>query len=175
MSTSKLQRKVKRDLAQALPDLTINENRRPSWLSVHTDGQKVELDFYIPELAIAIEVQGRQHSEYVPFFHGDEAGYQAQQQRDRVKAEACERLGITLYEVYGPDDWQQVLAQIQACEFDRAKFEALRSDYVAKRTAKLTTMLADDPHNKQLQKAHFYAVQMAEDDFLELHWRSVNG
>ena len=174
MSTSKLQRQVKRDLRATLPDLTVKENGRPGWLSVHTNGIKVELDFYIYELGIAIEVQGRQHSEYVPFFHGDEAGYEAQQKRDRIKAEACERLGITLYEVYGHDDWQRVLEAIRACEFDRDRFVAMREEYVSSQTATLRAKLQVEPGDKQLQKALFYAAQMAENDFLELHWIAVN-
>jgi hypothetical protein len=47
------------------------------------------LDFFIPNLMLAIEVHGRQHYEYVPFFHKTKRGFILAQARDEDKAEWC--------------------------------------------------------------------------------------
>lgn len=59
------------------------------------------VDFYLPSYNLMVEVNGRQHSEYIPHFHGseDEGGrmkfYQGKK-RDRLKREWCEINNITL-------------------------------------------------------------------------------
>ena len=50
-------------------------------------GQKLFLDFWIPQLGIVVEVHGRQHDEFVEHFHGDAAGYRASKRRDGLKEE----------------------------------------------------------------------------------------
>jgi len=91
MSTSKLQRQVSALLGVHLGQYTIRENHRPEWL----DG--LELDFYIEELRVGIEVQGQQHYEYVPMFHQDYDGFLAQQERDEHKADLCQHLDVALH------------------------------------------------------------------------------
>jgi hypothetical protein len=98
MATSKLQRRTSLELSKHFSQFTIRENTRPSWM-VDETGQALELDFFIEELDIAIEVQGDQHYVFVPRFHGDKQGYYDQLRRDRLKREACEKRGIILYEV----------------------------------------------------------------------------
>ena len=49
----------------------------------------VYLDFFIPNLMLAIEVHGRQHYEYVPFFHKSKRGFALAKARDEDKAEWC--------------------------------------------------------------------------------------
>jgi len=93
MSTSKLQRQVSALLGVHLGQYTIRENHRPEWL----DG--LELDFYIEELRVGIEVQGQQHYEYVPMFHQDYDGFLAQQERDEHKADLCQHLDVALHYV----------------------------------------------------------------------------
>jgi len=61
-------------------------------------------DFYIKELQLAIEVQGRQHSEFVKYFHGDREGFLKACRRDNLKKEYCDMNGIVLIEIYSKDD-----------------------------------------------------------------------
>lgn len=80
------------------PYLKIYENHRPEWLRGKSL-EILELDFYIPERNIALEIQGRQHYEYVPFFHGEYDNYLIQLERDRVKKEICYGRNIKLFEI----------------------------------------------------------------------------
>ena len=52
---------------------------------VKFNNQKLFFDFYIKELGVYVEVQGRQHVEYVQHFHGDRDSFIAQQKRDNMK------------------------------------------------------------------------------------------
>src|SRR3990172_12905641 len=99
MPTSKLQRKVSEALSLYFGQYTIRENTRPDWL-ITPDGERLELDFYIEEIKIAVEVQGKQHYEYVPHFHGDNDGYKERLRRDRFKKEICESRGIVFIEIF---------------------------------------------------------------------------
>jgi hypothetical protein len=61
----------------------------------------LELDGYCPELGLAFEYQGAQHSEYVPFFHRNGiADYVAQRQRDAEKLERADERWITVIVVW---------------------------------------------------------------------------
>lgn len=93
MATSRLQRYVSEQLGIHLAKFDIYENTRPAWLGGS------ELDFYIPEIEVAIEVQGNQHFEYVPHFHGTYQNFLDQRRRDIHKKEICFERGITLHEV----------------------------------------------------------------------------
>lgn len=62
-------------------------------------GENLTLDFFIPRKKLAVEVQGRQHREYVAFFHGDAEGFKKQKKRDERKAEWCELNGIRLVKI----------------------------------------------------------------------------
>jgi very-short-patch-repair endonuclease len=50
-------------------------------------------DFYIRELGVFIEVQGRQHTEFVKHFHGDKETFQAQKRRDNMKLQYVQENG----------------------------------------------------------------------------------
>lgn len=54
------------------------------------------LDFYLPLIKLAVEVQGSQHYEFSALFHGSQAGFIAQKKRDVAKAEFLEDKGIRL-------------------------------------------------------------------------------
>lgn len=55
----------------------------------------LEIDYYISDLRIGIEFQGKQHFEPIEHFGGKEA-YKKQIERDNMKKEICEKLGIKL-------------------------------------------------------------------------------
>lgn len=56
----------------------------------------VRLDIFITVFRLAIEIDGRQHTEYTPFFHKTEMEFFRAQQRDSQKEEWCKINGITL-------------------------------------------------------------------------------
>lgn len=64
-------------------------------------GSKLSLDFFIPRLKKAYEVNGDQHYQSIPFFHGaiNENKFAKQVNRDIKKAEWCEMNGIDLIEI----------------------------------------------------------------------------
>lgn len=67
-------------------------------------GTRLSLDFYNANKKIAIEVQGRQHTQYVPFFHGkNKINYINQLKRDADKLEFCKINDIKLVEIYESD------------------------------------------------------------------------
>ncbi len=53
-------------------------------------------DFFIPSLKIMIEVNGEQHYKFTPRFHTNRMAFFKAVQRDKKKAEFCEKNGIRL-------------------------------------------------------------------------------
>lgn len=74
---------------------------RPDFLrNVVTGGKwNLELDCYNKELKIAVEAQGRQHYEYIPYFHRNYETFLNQKYRDEIKRMKCKDEGIILVEV----------------------------------------------------------------------------
>lgn len=50
-------------------------------------------DIEISNKKIIIEIQGRQHYEYIPYFHGTIDGFKYQQLKDRIKKDYAESKG----------------------------------------------------------------------------------
>lgn len=98
MSTSKLQIAVGNLLDKAFPQFRIRENYRPDWL-ISPNLTKLELDFFIEELNVAFEIQGIQHFEFVPHFHGDINGFQKRKSYDEEKKNLCYGAGVELFEI----------------------------------------------------------------------------
>ena len=67
-------------------------------------GAKLFFDFYIKELGVFIEVQGRQHVEYIEHFHGNMRGFRAQKYRDNLKIEYVYEQGKCLVRLYDTED-----------------------------------------------------------------------
>jgi hypothetical protein len=67
-------------------------------------GEGLFLDFYIPHRKVAVEVQGEQHFNYIPHFHGSKFNFIKSQERDARKREWCETNGIELIEVRFDED-----------------------------------------------------------------------
>lgn len=61
---------------------------------------RMTFDFYNANKKIAIEVQGQQHTKFVPFFHGSRAKFLQQLKRDNKKLEFCEINNVKLVEIY---------------------------------------------------------------------------
>ena len=56
----------------------------------------LEFDIYIKSKNILIEYNGRQHYEYVPFFHGTKKAFNEQKKRDNRKKRLAKKQGIEL-------------------------------------------------------------------------------
>ena len=65
--------------------------------------ENLRLDFYIPDLNIAIEVQGEQHYKSINKFGGDD-NLQKTIHRDKLKKSLCEKNGVKLYYIKYDDD-----------------------------------------------------------------------
>ena len=57
---------------------------------------KLRLDFFLPNIKLAIEYNGRQHDCFVKHFHGTMKGFLQSKQRDEEKASWCALNGIEL-------------------------------------------------------------------------------
>lgn len=69
---------------------------RPEFLC-YIKGRPLELDGYCPSLRLAFEFNGKQHYEFIDFFHdGDEANLIAQKERDKFKVMKAKEIGIDL-------------------------------------------------------------------------------
>lgn len=118
MSTSRLQRLVSNLLSAHLGKYTIRENIRPEWL-INSDGERLELDFYIEELDVAIEVQGIQHYSFVRLFHKSHSNFEKQTERDKFKKEVCASRGIKLVEVFDESDAETFISSIFSSDSER--------------------------------------------------------
>ena len=72
---------------------------RPDFLRNPVTGQNLEIDCYNDELKLGVEYNGKQHEEYVPFFHRYKGNFTKQRYRDELKKLMCENNGITLISI----------------------------------------------------------------------------
>ncbi len=73
-------------------------------------GTKMSFDFYNANKRVAIEVQGRQHVKYVPFFHGkNKINFISQMRRDHQKREFCDMNDIKLIEVFSEKEIDELI------------------------------------------------------------------
>ncbi len=64
-------------------------------------GTRMTFDFYNATKNIVIEVQGRQHTKFVPFMHANsKINYLKQLKRDEDKIKFCEINGINFFEYF---------------------------------------------------------------------------
>ena len=71
-------------------------------------------DFYLPNIKLAIEVNGEQHYKFNTFFHASAQDFLNQKKNDADKREWCEINGISLIELpYNEkeDEWRQRIIQ----------------------------------------------------------------
>src|SRR4051812_11083397 len=100
------------------PHKKARELLRETWPSISILEEVVicdqmRLDFFIPMLKLAIEVQGDFHNQHTPFFHGnDKRGFYKAKGRDRNKALFCELNYIRLIyfeEKETDEEWKKKL------------------------------------------------------------------
>lgn len=104
MATSKLQEETRNRLRILFKGYDFSENYRPDWMRNPETGYPLEFDFWLSDAKIAIEVQGRQHYEYIPHFHGTIDNFNKQVQRDQFKRDFCQSANIHFYEISTKED-----------------------------------------------------------------------
>jgi hypothetical protein len=74
---------------------------RPMFLNnpVTFGTNNLELDCFNEELKIAVEYDGKQHYEYIPYFHKSYEAFMNQRYRDYMKEQMCRENGIILLRV----------------------------------------------------------------------------
>lgn len=72
---------------------------RPDFLNNPVTGKNLELDCYNEELKLGVEYNGKQHEEFVPYFHRYRGNFTQQRYRDELKKILCENNGITLISI----------------------------------------------------------------------------
>ncbi len=163
MATSKLQRYVSEQLSVFFGGFTIRENVRPEWL-LSPDSGRLELDFFIEELDVAIEVQGAQHYKFMPHFHASYDDFLKRRRDDQFKAEVCITLGIQLFEASNKAEADQVIQQIYRIAYQSAIGEVLPEEKeriineAKKRQARKIIHRVDrglNSHNDNRRLAHF--------------------
>ena len=91
-SKSEFQTKIKHKLITQYPNDLIFEE-------VYIPGENLILDFFIPSLKLVIECQGKQHYEYISFFHKTKRDFYRHQDRDLKKRAWCQLNNFKLIEI----------------------------------------------------------------------------
>lgn len=111
---SKLAKSVRETLSLAFPNTLIKEE-----YYVNYKGTRLFFDFHLPTLSILVEVQGRQHHEFVEYFHGDAAAFRGQKKRDKLKVEyaICEEKTLVVIDYNEiPISVMDLLKKIEAAQ-----------------------------------------------------------
>lgn len=93
---------------------------RPVFLRHPDSGQYLELDCFNQDLRLAVEYNGRQHYEYVPYFHATPEAFEALKERDATKARLCYENGVHLIVVPHYVDVRPYL-ELRLSEFDASR------------------------------------------------------
>jgi hypothetical protein len=75
------------------------EKKRPEFLRNRVTDSNLELDCYNEELRLGVEYNGRQHYEYVPYFHSSKDAFYNIKYRDEMKRDLCAKNGVKLITV----------------------------------------------------------------------------
>lgn len=75
-------------------------NKFYSWL-MSDKGRPMQLDVYLPDYGVAIEVDGVQHYRFPNRYHKSIEEFNAQKRRDSLKDEQCKVAGIEMIRVRG--------------------------------------------------------------------------
>lgn len=62
-------------------------------------GTRLKFDFYNANKKVVVEVNGRQHDEYTPYFHKNRRGFTSHIRRDQQKIDFCEMNDIKLVQI----------------------------------------------------------------------------
>lgn len=70
-------------------------------------GTRLKFDFYNANKKVAVEINGAQHTKYVPFFHKRRSNFVSQIRRDQQKIDFCELNDIKFIEIYSEKELNQ--------------------------------------------------------------------
>lgn len=123
-------------LCSQFPGLDIKENAYPDWL-ISSNLTRLELDIYIEEINLAVEIQGAQHFEFIPFFHKTRENFEKRKMYDQEKRDLCYGKGIRLVEIEIEQDAEDLIDSLPAKEirYDRTDFDSingLKNQVIAK-------------------------------------------
>ena len=97
---------------------------RPNWL-LNENKNEMELDMYNDELKLAIEYNGIQHYEYIPFFHKSEEDFEKRKNDDKLKLKLCHENKVDLIVVpYDVNDIKKFLLD----EFNKRNYKLVNLD-----------------------------------------------
>lgn len=85
-------------MSELLPGVEYIVNGYYSWL-ISPKGKPMQLDWYSPEINLAVELNGQQHYQYTKYFHKTKREFEYLQQCDKIKETVCKARGITLLPV----------------------------------------------------------------------------
>jgi very-short-patch-repair endonuclease len=69
-------------------------------LDYKIEGKRWEYDFYIPQFNLIIELHGKQHYEYIPFYHDKyKGGFEGYKENDIAKRRFAEKIGYKFLEI----------------------------------------------------------------------------
>jgi len=74
-------------------------------------GSRLFFDFFVKELEVFVEVQGRQHIKFVKHFHGTAENFRAQKMRDNLKIEYVQEHEKCLVRVYDTEEVTEELVR----------------------------------------------------------------
>lgn len=69
-------------------------------------------DFFLPQRKIVFEIQGRQHDEFVPFFHNSPKEFDKSKIRDYNKKELCIKNDIYFYDIRSLEEMENLLKNV---------------------------------------------------------------
>lgn len=72
------------------------EKSRPPFLHNAVTQDVLEIDLYNADLRLGVEYNGRQHYEFVPYFHTTRDKFQTQRYRDHMKKDLCAKNNVML-------------------------------------------------------------------------------
>ncbi len=102
-----------RTIAAYLLSVNVRYEQEKTFPECH-DKRVLRFDFYLPDYRILIEVQGRQHYEYVPHFHRrGEIDFQDQLRKDQIKRDFCIKYGYQLIEIRHTEARDLYLSRIE--------------------------------------------------------------
>lgn len=121
---SQLHNKVKEILKELYPLCPIEDEK-----VIRVGNRNLRIDLFVSDpFRIAVECQGRQHDEFVPFFHKSKHDFHNSKMRDSAKEAWCFDHYIPLIYVYEHEDINRELIKRKIEESERALDEYYQSE-----------------------------------------------
>ena len=98
-NASKLHKSVFDTVRERFPGFTVNQEYPIEVFDENEKKHVLYLDFFIPEMNVGIECQGKQHFEPNSHFFSGKEEFEKAKKNDRLKAQWCEMNSIALVEI----------------------------------------------------------------------------